>query len=468
MDFPIFFVDLIGNRLIIAIVASLHVFINHPLAVGAYPLVVLLEWWGYRTKNPDWDRLAYKITFTLFIITTSIGAMTGVGIWFTTALIAPFGIGSLLRVFFWGWFIEWLIFISEVVLIMIYFLTWKRWSAGGWKKGHIAFGIFLSVFSWLTMAIIVGILGFMMDPGGWPVTKTLFSAFFNPIYLPQLAFRTTLALALAGLFILLLIHFFTRKQFEFRHRAVRLASGWTFIWTIPFLVSSLWYWHVVPEAMKANIDVALLTQKFMQWHETLAIIMAIVIGVLLVVTLIGIIKSRLIPGVLLIVPFVLGLWLLGHFERTREFVRKPYIIADYMYSNGVRMAELPVLQRDGVLTYASYVKHHSVTSSNLVEAGRDVFLLTCSRCHSTRGVNSVIRKFENLYGTEPWDKNAILAFISSMHITRTYMPPFPGNDKEAEALTAYLKSLRIDQEYIFGAQSGWTMKPAHAGTAARP
>jgi len=459
MDFPQFFIDLAGNRLLFAVIAVLHVFINHALAVGAYPVVTLLEWRARRRGDAELDDLAYRITFVLFVVTTSFGALTGVGIWFSAALISPFGIGSLLRVFFWGWFVEWLVFISEVVLILVYFLTWKRWSNGGKKRLHIGMGVVLSVFSWLTMAIIVGILGFMMGSGSWPEDRSLFTAFFNPIYLPQLAFRTTFAMGVAGLCIWFILFFFTGKSGDLRQKAVRFVSRWMIIWIVPFIAASLWYWHVVPDAMAANLGVAMLTQRFMDWHQTLAIIMFCAIGIIMLFAVIGSIKPRLIPSVLLIIPFIIGLWLLGHFERVREFVRKPYIIADYMYSNGVRVSELPVFQRDGVLKYATYVNNHSVTASNKVEAGKDVFVITCSRCHTTRGINSMQSKFGNLYGEQSWDENVMLAFVQTMHVSRTYMPPFPGNDSEAEALVAYLKTLQTDHEYITAAQNSWTVKP---------
>lgn len=457
MDFPIFFLDFFGNRILIAVVASVHVFINHPLAVGAYPLVVLMEWWGRKTGNPDWDRLAYRITFVLFIVTTSLGALTGVGIWLTTALIAPFGIGSLLRVFFWGWFLEWLVFIGEVVLVLIYFLTWKRWSEGNSKKLHVAVGVVLAVFSWLTMAVITGILGFMMSSGKWPVDKSLISAFLNPIYLPQLAFRTTCAMMLAGLCAWFLIFFFARKQSDLRRKAIRLVSVWIIVWVPLFIAGAFWYWKVVPDYMLANINVALLTQKFMHWHQTLAWIIIAVVIVVILTALAGLIRPRIIPRVALIIPFVLGLWLLGHFERVREFIRKPFIIEDYMYSNGVRVSELPIYQRDGILPYCTFVSHRQITSGNMVEAGRDVFLVTCSRCHTTTGINGIIAKFENLYGRDEWDDNAMQAFVESMHTTRTYMPPFPGNEREAEALITYFNWLRETRQHIFGAQNEWTV-----------
>ncbi len=462
MDFPMFFLDFFGNRILIAVVASLHVFINHPFAVGAYPLVFVMEWWGRKSGNPLWDNLAYKITFVLFIVTTSVGALTGVGIWLTTALIAPFGIGSLLRVFFWGWFIEWIVFISEVVLVVVYFLTWKKWSEGNLKKLHLTVGGILAGMSWLTMAIITGILGFMMGSGNWTTDQSFFSAFFNPLYMPQLAFRTFFAMLLAGLLCWFLTFFFTKKDSDFRPQAVRFIAIWVFVMIPLTMVSAIWYYNIVPEAMLTNVNVAIMTQAFMQWHTNLAMIMAITLGVTILLTLIGLSRPRMVGGVMLLVPFVLSVWWVGHFERVREFIRKPYVIADYMYSNGIKVADLPIYKRDGVLRYSTFVKHHSVTPDNKIAAGRDVFMVTCSRCHTTNGLNSVVTKFHDLYGDGEWDDNAMFSMIATMHMSRTFMPPFPGNDDEADALVAYIKDLRQRPAYIFNAQSDWTVKPPAA------
>jgi len=460
MDFPMFFLDFFGNRILIAVIAIVHVMVNHPLAVGAYPLVVLMEWWGRRKGSAEWDELARKITFVLFIVTTSVGALTGVGIWLATALIAPFGIGSLLRVFFWAWFTEWTVFISEVVLVMIYYLTWKRWTEGIWKKVHIGVGVVLAVCSWFTMMIIVAILGFMMGTGNWTGNHNFLSAVLNPLYFPQLAFRTALAMLTAGFYAWFLIFFFTKKHSEFREKAVRFTATWMFVWVGPCLAAAIWYWNAVPAAMLANVPVGLLTQKFMSWHETFAMIIALAVFVIIVAILFGLARPRLLPAVMLIIPFVLGLWMLGHFERVREFIRKPFVIADYMYSNGIKVSEMPVFKRDGFLPYATYVKNHTVTDANLESAGRDVFIIACSRCHtSTDGINGVTKKFRALYGNEPWDKNVLMAFIATMHNTRTFMPPFPGSDREAEALVAYIKQMQVKPEAIVGAQAGWTPKP---------
>jgi len=121
-----------------------------------------------------------------------LGAMSGVGIWLSASVVSPSSIASLLRVFYWAWFTEWLVFVTEVVLILIYFLTWKNSNKSlKAKLKHIKFGWFLSIFSWITMAIIVSILGFMMDPGNWKTHHSLINGFTNPIYLPQLLFSYT-------------------------------------------------------------------------------------------------------------------------------------------------------------------------------------------------------------------------------------------------------------------------------------
>ena len=136
MDFPVFHLDFLGNRMLIAVIAVLHVCINHPLAVGAMPLITIMEWWGHRRQSASWDRLAYRILAVCFIVSTTFGALTGVGIWFSTSLVNPYAIGSLIRVFFWAWFTEWIVFVVEVVCIMAYFLTWRRMSDR--KALHVA------------------------------------------------------------------------------------------------------------------------------------------------------------------------------------------------------------------------------------------------------------------------------------------------------------------------------------------
>lgn len=445
MDFPIFDLGWVGNRFLFVVIAITHVLINHALAVGLAPVIVGMEVMGLKQNKPEWDKLAYKILKAAFIITTTLGAMTGVGIWFSASLVNPNSIGSLIRVFFSAWFFEWIIFVTEVVLIMFYYLTWQKWTQGRAKFNHILVGYALAVFSWITMAVIVSILGFMMDPGNWNTEKSLLNGFTNPIYLPQLLFRTFLAGMMGASFALACVYYFTEKGSEIRAKATRFTSGWLLVCAIPTIVGGLWYRNVIPEMMISNMSVAVGTQQFEGWYDTLyKLLIGGVLGVIAFSVLTYFRPRFNYPKLAFVLPVFILWGTLGMFERVREFVRKPYVIGGYMYSNSYRVEDYPLLKSDGLLKHATFISTKEVTEDNLVEAGKNVFMLSCSRCHTANGVNAIKDKFRNMYGTidQPWNPDAMKGYIKGMHNARYYMPPFPGNDKELDALVTYIKVLQ--------------------------
>jgi hypothetical protein len=474
MDFPMFHLDWLNDRFLIAAIAILHVFINHGLAVGFIPYITWLEQKGVKNSlgnqitDLNWDNLVYNKMKVAFIITTTIGAMTGVGIWFSVALVSPSSIGSLIRVFYWAWFTEWLVFVTEVVLILIYFLTWKNANSSlKAKLRHIKFGWFLSIFSWITMAIIVSILGFMMDPGNWNTNKSLMNGFTNPIYVPQLLFRTPTAMLLAGVFGMLLTTVFSKRGTDMRTRAIKYAGQWILGW-LPFvLMGAIFYWNVLPSAMKDNMSVAVGTQEFAQYYNLLKYFIIGTAALSIILAVAALIKPKQIRFAYVLIPCLFVFGFLGIFERVREFVRKPYVIGNYMYSNLLREEDYPLYKKDGILKYATYTTVSEITEENKIEAGRNVFMNTCSRCHTTQGVNSIVFVFERMYGFgKPLDESSMAAYIPNMHKGRTYMPPFPGNKKELNALVAYIKTVQQTGESLEGAQTtGIVVNPDNSAAA---
>lgn len=460
MDFPLFHLDFMGNRMLVAVIAITHVLINHALAVGFAPLVTLLEFRGYyKSKNNPregklWDDTARRLMFIAFIVTTTAGALTGVGIWFAASLANPASLGSLIRVFYFAWFTEWVIFVLEVVFIMIYFLTWKKSNESlKSKRRHIRFGFFLSLFSWLTMAIIVAILGFMMTPGSWIEKPSLITGFLNPLYLPQLVFRTPVAMMMAGTIGLMITAYSLKKRNLWKREILQSISFWILLW-MPIAATGafLYYWHI-PRAMVGNLPVALGTQQFQDWYSSLLTILLVVTAIGFAIGILGTFAPRRIPKHLLIIPVLASFVFLGTFERLREFIRKPYVIGNYMYANGILVEEYPLYQQTGLLKHTPYSSLSEVTEENKLEAGEAVFTLACSRCHTTHGISSVVRKFERLYGNDkPLDGEAMKAYIRNMHNVRHYMPPFPGNDAELDALTAWVAGQQQHPRKLDGPQ----------------
>lgn len=474
MDFPMFHLDWLNNRMLIAAIATLHVIINHGLAVGFIPFVTWLEQKGVSKSasgditDIEWDEMVYKMMKVAFIITTTIGAMTGVGIWLSASLISPASIGSLIRVFYWAWFIEWIVFVTEVVLISIYFLTWKNSNSSLTAKlKHIRFGWILSVASWITMALIVAILGFMMDPGNWNNDHTLINGFTNPIYLPQLLFRTPTAMLLGGIFGMMLITLFSKSGSEIRKTAIKKASKWILFWAPISLIGAIVYYKVIPDAMTANLSTAVGTMDFEKYYNMMKYFIAGGIGLSVIVAIVGLFRAKLLKPYMVVVPVFTAFAFLGFFERVREFIRKPYVIGKYMYSNLLLEDDYVAYQQGGILKNATYTSVTEITDDNKTEAGKNIFILACSRCHTAQGVNSVVDVFERMYGKDkPLDINSMAAYIPNMHNGRTYMPPFPGTPQEAEALAAYIQELQQTGEILEGAQTdGITINPEHTAKA---
>lgn len=443
-DYPIFDMPLLGHRLIFAFDAIVHVFISHGAAVGGSIILALAQWSAIRNNDQKFDDLAYKILFTFFILATAVGALTGIGIWVHVNIINPAAIGALLRVFFWKWFIEWIVFNVEMVFLLWWFLTWKACKLGTpAKRFHFKLGVTYAVSSWFTMAIITAILGFMMTPGNWlqsefPARPDYLASLFNPSWIPSLGFRTFFSIAWAAAAAMFLSWFFTRNDEALRTQAMRFFGR--LLWaSVPlFLLFGAWYYAQFPQQAKDLFVVGAITRRLasqpqLAWYLTggLALLGATGGAALYLRP-----KRASLAAALLLMLGCMGL--IAEFERIREFVRKPFIIYGYMYANGVRVMDVPLLNRDGFLKYAEFVpvEYRTITEATKRKSGEYLYQMQCRYCHTIDGVNSIKARIAG------WDENTIYHRIGSLNSPVTpFMPPFTGTDAERRALAAYLASL---------------------------
>jgi mono/diheme cytochrome c family protein len=306
-----------------------------------------------------------------------------------------------------------------------------------------------------------------MDPGNWQTEQSLLNGFTNPIYLPQLIFRTPTAMLVAGIFGMFLITVFTKAGSEIRNNAVKYASKWLLLWAPLSLIGAYIYYNAMPDAMTANMSTAVGTIAFSQYYDLLKYFVAAGVGFTLIIGILGVYKTKILKPYMIIIPVLTAIAYLGFFERVREFIRKPYVIGQYMYSNLLLEDDYVVYKQDGVLKHATYTNVNEVTEENKVEAGKNVFIIACCRCHTAQGVNSVIDVFDRMYGLngKPLDVNGMKAYMPNMHSGRTFMPEFPGNEKEAEALAVYIKYLQQTGDVLEGAQEeGISINPNNSAS----
>src|SRR6266849_1173262 len=151
-----------GNRTAVWIVAQLHILFA-AFILGAPIFVVISEWMGYRKQEPRYDRLAKEVT-KVTVILYSMTALTG-GL-FIFVLLATYPQ-------FTTWFINHFflvfaviypaLFISETILLYLYFYTWDSWK-GEKKARHIALGVLLNLIGLVTLVVINGPTSFMNTP----------------------------------------------------------------------------------------------------------------------------------------------------------------------------------------------------------------------------------------------------------------------------------------------------------------
>ena len=195
MNYPVWEIYTFGGGFFIAFIAIVHVYVAH-FAIGGGLFLVLTEMKGHRENSEQILEYTRRHTKFFLLLTLVFGSITGVGIWFTIALISPAATSSLIHTFVFGWATEWVCFAGEIVALFIYFYTFGKMD----KKAHVKIGWLYFIFAWLSLFFINGIIGFMLTPGKWIETGNFWHGFFNPTFWPSLIFRTTLALIFAGIF----------------------------------------------------------------------------------------------------------------------------------------------------------------------------------------------------------------------------------------------------------------------------
>ncbi|MHB1654517.1 MAG: c-type cytochrome [Desulfitobacteriaceae bacterium] len=432
MQFSIYQIPYLGNGMTIALDAVLHVLISHGIAIGTISLIVLSEYLGWKYSSQAWDEFARRLLRLSVILTTSVGAVTGVGIWFITSVLEPRGIASLLRVFFWPWFIEWLVFTAELITLLFYYRTWKSWT-GPKKRAHLRLGFLYILLAWASGALITGILGFMLTPDGWPITGNFWGAFFNPTFLPQLLLRLSAALVLGSLFSLTYL-VFTQQTADFRKKALHIF-GWTALLALlSTTLCTFWYFRAVPPNFKTHAIFSVLGSTLSQQPRLFWLINSAGAIFLLLLAFLSIRNFPRLTAALIIPALIFGMAFVGEFERVREFIRGPYVMPGYIYANQILMTELPDLNSQGLLSQ-SYWFNVSGAQPAPTQEGAYLFGQNCSVCHTIGGINNIVDRVKGR------SEDGLYVIIGHTHEMVPFMAPFAGSDKERHILANYLYNL---------------------------
>lgn len=141
-------------------------------------------------------------------------------------------------------------------------------------------------------------------------------------------------------------------------------------------------------------------------------------------------------------------------EQAREMLRKPFVIGQFMYSNGIRKSEVDKFNKEGYLTNTMWLKKEDANSpyqkiggaseeTKIVQRGEMMFRGQCAACHTRDGYRSMSNLLKDR------DEKSIKNLLQTLHENkedspyRAFMPPLVGKEDEIEALAQYLKTLTV-------------------------
>jgi len=425
--YPVNQYDPLMPGLLMAGVAVVHVFLAQ-FAVGGGMLLCYFQWLALSGRSEHARQFVHGYFKWLVLVSFVAGAVTGVGIWFTSIQVSAPTIGAMIYNFHWIWATEFLFFVLEVFAGYLFYRYHKHIGDKTCLKllGLYAFA------AWMSLFLINGILSWQLTPGNWVETGSLVSGFFNPSFWPSLFFRTIVACTLAGLVACVVVNTMSGLKRGEKRRLIHFASHMLVPMVLmPFLGG--WFLLVMPEDSRGWV---------LGGSPAMTLFLNISVGASLAIggyAVIGLYFQKLfINGATASLLLLLAFGATAGGEFVREGARKPYSIRYTIYSNGVLPDEVARMREEGCLANDPYpLVDGTEVAGEITEKGARVSRRLCAVCHTVSGVNGLTEL------TATWDESQMRMNIAKLQHTKPFMPPFAGSAEELECLVRYLK-WRVD------------------------
>lgn len=407
-----------------------HVFLAQ-FAIGGGMLMVYLQRLAMRgegTADASLARAARRVIDSYFrylvLVSFVVGALTGVGMWFTSIQISPATIGKMVDTFHWIWATEWIFFWIEVIAGYAFYRYAKSLS----DRTRLALLVIYSVAGWGSLFWINGILSWQLTPGEWVRTGDIWAGFFNATFWPSLIYRTVAAMVIAGLVAAVVVNTMPDVSRDDRTRLINHAARFMLpIATMPLL--GVWFLAAMPDDSREWV---LGGSVAMTMFLNLAAGASALVGGYVVI---GMWRQKLyINGATatLLVALTLGATAGGEF--VREGVRKPYTVRDVLFSNAIAPDQVATLREVGCTTHDPFpLRDAASMPTQQLRLGALVFRNQCSVCHTVGGMNGLT----HLMGS--WEVDQQRMNVAKLQHTKGFMPPFAGTPKELEALVQWVR-----------------------------
>lgn len=341
MQYPWWHIPLLTAPMLIALVCIVHVLVSMYAVGGGLILAAENRRAVKKKEKPYRDYWKRHARFFL-LLTVVCGGVTGVGVWWTIGLASPLATETLIRIFVFGWGMEWVFFVIEIVALFVFYYYWDKLP----DSDHVKVGIIYGLAAWISLVLITGITAFMLNSrglfGDWLSDGSFWSAFLNRQFLPQTIARTGASLLLATLYIWLHVTY-TDTPDAVRESVVRRMSGWALAGIGLFVLGVAGWFFFLPKT-------SLLTLQRAAALNVLLVLGAAILAAMTLLIIVGPLRSpKRVTFPMAAALFLFGLAAVGTCEFVREAVRKPFIVDRIVYGNQVTTAGVETTIRNGFL-----------------------------------------------------------------------------------------------------------------------
>ena len=397
-----------------------HVFLAQ-FAIGGGMLMCYFQWLAQTGRCPK-ARIFLDSYFRFLLLVSFVtGALTGVGMWFTSVQVSPRTIGLMIDTFHWLWATEWTFFCLEVVAGYAFYKYAHRLN----DRARLGLLLLYTFAAWMSLFWINGIISWQLTPGDWTPTSGVWAGFFNPSFWPSLFFRTVACMTIAALVAMAVVNTMKLSREDKTALINRAAHFLVPMVTMPLL--GVWFLAVMPADSR---EWAMGGSVAMTLFLLVAVVASGVIGAYAIFALWH--QKLYINGPTATVLAFLAFGATGGGEFVREGVRKPFTVRQYLYSNSIRPEEVALLREKGCTTLDPYpVRDAHLLPNDQIRLGAKTFRAACDVCHAS-GANNVADL------TRYWSLEQKRMNIAKLQLTKPFMPPFPGNAEECEALVQFI------------------------------
>jgi len=415
--------------LVMAAVAIFHVFLAQ-FAVGGGFLLCYFQWLAMTGRNAHARLFIDGYFKVLVMISFVLGALTGVGIWFTSIQISAATIGEMVFQFHWIWATEWSFFCLEVVAGYCFYRCHDRMT----DRLRMTLLVLYTFAAWMSLFWINGILSWQLTPGAWVESRSIVDGFLNPSFWPSLFFRTVVCLTLASLAGCVVVNMIPNLERDAQTALINRAAHLM----IPMVLMpalGAWFLYSMPDDSRKWV---LGGSPAMMLFFMISVGASVAIGGYAVV---GLWMQRLyINGATGTLLILLAFGATAGGEFVREGSRKPFSIREVVYSNGIRPQNVAQLRIDGCVADDPYpITFEDRLPNSDVERGARVFRRQCAVCHTMEGANAIAHL------TETWDTAQLRMNVAKLQQTKPFMPPFAGTATELESLVQYIRWVQANR-----------------------